>query len=326
MNIAFLSFFNGLHFRGVETFVHELATRLSTNHKVVVYQNGKALTKTAYQVKYLPSQSSLPDFDPLPEVIIPVNGRIQAILCKYWALTHKAKVIISGQSGPGFDDRLNLYTFPDAFVSMTDYQLQWAKKTNPYLKKNVKISNGVDLNLFHSGNKPYSFNLPHPVILYVAALEPIKRHHLLIQALANIPQASLLLVGRGSLENEINAQATQVLGKKRYQIQFFPLSQMPFVYPAADLFVYPTAPWESFGIAILEAMASGLPVVATDDPIRQEIIGDGGVLADPTDPSKFAKAIETALGTKWNKKPVDQAKKFSWDAVSDKYLDLCKSL
>ena len=324
MNLAFLSFFNGLSFRGAETFTHELASRLSQKMQVIVYQNGKPDPKNSYQTKYLPSLYLMPDFDPLPDIIIPLNGRIQAVQTKLWSVRHNTKIIISGQSGIGFDDRLNLYTFPKAFVSQTDFQLQWAKKINPFVK-HFKIPNGVDVHKFNPGIKPLDFGLPKPVVVCTAAFETIKRHTLLIEAISRT-KASLLLIGTGSLETQIAGLAEQKLGSKRFKIQSLPYFRMPQVYTGCDLFVYPVAPWESFGISILEAMASGLPVVATDDPIRREIVGNAGKFADPVQIDQFAKTIDQALNSEWKDLPQIQADKFSWDGIANLYLNLCNSL
>lgn len=324
MNLAFLSFFNGLSNRGAETFVRELASRLSQKVRVTVYQNGKPDPRNPYQTKYLPSLYLMPDFDPLPDIIFPVNGRLQAIQTKLWSLKGKSKIIISGQSGIGIDDRLNLYTFPKVFVSLSDFQLQWAKKINP-LVRHAKIPNGVDIQKFNPGVKPLDFGLAKPVVVYTAAFETIKRHNLLIDAIAKT-KASLLMIGTGSLESEIFRLAESKLGKSRFKIQSLSYSQMPQVYPGCDLFVYPVAPWESFGISMLEAMASGLPVVATDDPIRREIVGNAGLLTDPIQIDKFAQSIDQALQSEWKGLPQIQAKKFSWDEISNLYLNLCNSL
>ena len=63
-----------------------------------------------------------------------------------------------------------------------------------------------------------------------------------------------------------------MLGEKRFKVMDFPHDQMPSVYTACDKLIFHSQPWESFGIVILEAKASGLPVEVPDDPIRQEII------------------------------------------------------
>ena len=72
----------------------------------------------------------------------------------------------------------------------------------------------------------------------------------------------------------------------------------------------------------LEAMACGLPVVATDDDLRREIVGDAGILVDPTIVEDYTKALEECAGEDWGNKPRIQAEKFGWDKVSRMYEDL----
>jgi len=158
--------------------------------------------------------------------------------------------------------------------------------------------------MFNPNVKPLKISLRKPVILNVAALEPNKRQNLLLKAAVNF---SVLLVGKGT-------------GK------YFTHAQMPHVYTACDLFSYPTSPAESFGIVLLEAMASGLPVVTTDDPIRREIVGDAGLFVDPTNTQAFASALNQSLMIDWGDKPRQQASKFSWDSIALKYHQLCQKI
>jgi glycosyltransferase involved in cell wall biosynthesis len=321
VKISFLSFYNGQARRGAETFVHELANHLTLfQHQIIVFQHGPPLPESKYSVQFLSSLTSLPSNLGNPDILFPLNGRIQSIQARIWTLTHGKKLVISGQSGLGLDDRLNLYTFPDAFVGLTDFQCDWAKKANPFVRV-IKIPNGVDLAKFRPDVPPIKVDLPRPLILYVAALEPIKRHKLLIQATANT-SASLLLVGQGSLYHEINSLGRKLLGPKRFQIASYPYPQMPQVFRSCDIFAYPTSPWESFGIAILEALASGLPVVGSNDPIRKEIIGPAGILVDPTNIAEFSRALSQGLEINWGDKPQVQAQKFSWDNIAKMYSDL----
>ncbi len=287
MKIAILSFYSGKYYRGVETYVDELSQRLK---------------KFGYQVSI--HKNIRDHVNPATKIVVSTNGRFDAILAKLWCLIHRAKLIIPGQSGIGWDDKLNLWMFPDIFVGLTKYQCNWAKKINP-LVKTVRIPNGVDLNKFNPQVKPLNLNKHKPIILNVGAVRPskpgeISKHQdLLVKAAAKI-KASVLLVGKGgdmSLSHD----------------------QMPGVYTACDIFSYPTSPRESFGIAMLEAMASGLPIVANDDPIRREIVGDAGLFVNPTDTDAFAKAIQKAVNTNWGDKPRRQAAKFSWDKIAQDY-------
>lgn len=252
--------------------------------------------------------------------MFPTNGKWQSLLCSIWAKIHLKKIIISGQSGIGADDKWNLLCFPDVFIALTDYQKQWAHKFNPFVKI-VKIPNGVDLDIFNPKNIPIKINLTHPIILSVGALEKGKRLDLTIKAVAKIPNASLLLVGKGEQESELKELGEKLL-PGRYKITSFAHSEMSKVYKSADLFTYPTVPYESFGIAILEAMAVGLPVIATDDPIRREIVGNAGFFINPSDTKGYTINLEKALKKKWGSKPRQQAEKFSWNEISKKYKEL----
>jgi glycosyltransferase involved in cell wall biosynthesis len=64
-------------------------------------------------------------------------------------------------------------------------------------------------------------------------------------------------------------------------------------------------------------MASGLPVVATNDLTRQEIVGDAGILVDVANPSTYAQAIKKTLEKQWGTIPQDQASKFNWQRTTD---------
>ncbi len=348
MKIVFLSFYSGLVYRGVETFVHELANNLTDfGHDVLVYQRGQKLLNSRYKIVVMSTpynetrkgsyisflnyhslvikgftESVLSRIDKDIDVIFPTNGQYESLLCSMWAKRNNKRIIISGQSGPGLDDRINLFTFPDIFVGMTDFQCKWAKKANPFIKI-AKIPNGVDLSEFkvvkNKNNK--FFNLARPIILNASALVSWKRQELIIKAVSKFKRGSLVLVGKGE-EKEKLAKLGNELLSGRFKIMSFKHDEMANVYKQADLFTFSTVPWESFGIVMLEAMACGLPVVATDDPIRREIVGDAGLFVDPNHTDEYAKKLKEALDINWGDKPRKQAEKFSWDNIAKKYVEI----
>lgn len=354
MRIAILSFYSGVIDRGVEAFVHELSNRLvSLGHKVTVFQTGPPVkgvkyktVKVSIKVKFSSqgllaaginqvkdilagrefAVKSLALVDSDTQIIIPTNNRWQGILSRVWATRHHAKMIISGHGGPGIDERIALWSFPDVFVPLSSFQHDWAKSANPLIKHFVKIPNGVDVRKFSLKTKPSDVNLPHPIILCVGAMWPwMKRQGLLIKAVSQMPTGSLLLVGDGEGKDQLQKLGDTYL-KGRFKIISLPYDQMPKVYTACDIFSYPTSSWEAFGIVLLEAMASGLPVVANDDPIRREIVGKAGLFVDPTNITAYAQALEKALHTNWGDKPRKQAEKFSWDKIAGEYDKLFRSL
>jgi glycosyltransferase involved in cell wall biosynthesis len=346
LNIALLSLHSGKTYRGVETFVHELGNQLSAlGHNITVFQSGPSHKEAKYATRtILPKNSSpfpdtffpfinkcadisrdftkkvLSQIDLQTDIIFPTNGQWQAVLCKLWAKKHKKKIVISGQSGPGIDDRINLFCFPDYFVGLTSHQTKWAKRANLLVKTHT-IPNGANTTLFTPKAKKIDFNLPHPIILNVSALIRWKRQKELIKAVSQLKQGSLLLVGSGPKQKQYDTLCKKLL-PGRYKITSFPYNKMPSVYASADLFSFPTVPWESFGIAMVEAMAAGLPVVATDDPIRREIVGNAGYLVNPQKTNRYAQTLKKALQKNWGDLPRKQAEKFSWEVIAKKYEKL----
>lgn len=352
--VAFLSFYNGEVYRGVETYVFELCNILADlGIDITVYQNGPKLKNSRYKTistnlpidwtqkgiegrflgipftdyyarlvgKFTRKALNLVDKD--TDVIVSNNGSLQVLYCRVWSFIKGVKHIAVGQSGPGADDKWNLLCFPDVFMTLTSFQKDWAHKFNPFVKVE-KIPNGVDLKKFNSRTKHLKIDLPHPIILSVGALEPGKRLDLIIKAVSKT-RSSLLLVGKGMQEKDLLKLGNDVM-PGRLKIISLPFLDMPKVYTACDLFTYPTVPWESFGIVLLEAMASNLPIVATDDPIRKEIVGDAGLFVDPTDIQKYSEVLDKALKIKWDTKPRKQAEKYSWDEVAIKYKELFNNL
>ena len=349
LKIVLLSYYSGVVYRGVETFVHELANRLVTvGHEVTVFQSGPKLNGSSYKtvviddpsavealnwkISFVPylndyalkvkafTQKCLKNMPKDIDILFPTNGQWESLLCKIWTKKNKIKLVLVGQSGPGIDDRLNLLTFPDTFVALTEPQRKWARSANPFTKT-VTIPNGVDLAKFNSGVKKLSVNLPRPIILCVAALDFWKRQDLAIKAVSQLEKGSLFLVGKGGQDKKL-----RILGEKylpgRFMIASFKHEEMPAVFAAADIFTYPTVAWESFGIVMVEAMALGLPVVASDDPIRKEIVGNAGIFVDPKDTNNYTQALKKCLDADWGNKPRLQAQKFGWDEIAKKYEKL----
>jgi len=306
--LAFLNKYQNKVNRGAETFVKEVSQRLSKKYEVDVISeiNYLELLKKKY------------------DLVIPTNGRLQVVITRLITWLTGGKMIVSGQSGMGWDDRVNLYSFPDFFIPISSEALKWAKKVNPFVKS-VYIPNGVDIKKFKPDGEKINTDLKKPIILCVGALTKTKRIDLVIKAVSKIEDVSLLVVGKGEEENKLQTLGTSLLGS-RFIITSFPYEKMPEVYRVADLFTLVSEPYYSFENVLVEAMATNIPIVANDDSIRKEIVGEAGILVDPTNIEKYAEAIKKALNTNWGDKPREQAKKFDWDKIVGEYKELIKKL
>ncbi len=304
MRIAFLSRYQNKVSRGAENFVLELSKRLSKNHRVEVLFGNDAddilkVIKGGY------------------DIVIPVNGRLQSLKISLGRIFGGYKLLITGHSGIGRDDIWNIAVCkPDVFVALTDHMARWAKGW-VWGSKVVKIPNGIDLNKFSPVGDKIELDLPRPVILSVGALTWYKHHERVIKVVSEMGYGSVLIVGEGE-EKEKLEKLGRSLGK-RFMIANYKYEDMPKVYRAADLFTLPSWDREAFGIVYLEAMASGLGVVAPDDQSRREIVGKGGLLTDVCSIEKYAEILKKALSIDWGKLARAQAEKFSWEKVTEDY-------
>ena len=128
-------------------------------------------------------------------------------------------------------------------------------------------------------------------ILMVARLDPIKDQATLLRAFAGarLPGWELQLVGDGPDRPRLEALA-QELGLNPAQVLLGRRSHIPELLGQADVFAFSTTPAEGFGIALIEALAAGLAVIASDVPACREVLRDGaaGALLAPGDAAKWA--------------------------------------
>ncbi len=305
MKILFLSRYQNKLSRGAENFVSELSKRLAKNHQVDIL-TGKEADDFSKIIsgKY--------------DLIIPINGGLQSLKVSLGRLIRGYKILITGHSGVGRDDIWNIAVArPEVFVALTDFMANWVRKW-AWGTRVIKISNGIDLDRFSPKGEKITLDLPRPIVLSVGALVWYKHHQKAIEALSKIGKGSLLIVGTGPLEKELIKSGKEKLNN-RFMISSFKYEDMPKLYRSCDLFTLPSWDREAFGIVYLEAMASGLGVVAPNDSARNEIIGEAGILTDVSDPEKYAQAIDRALNINWKEKALNQAKKFSWEKVTKQY-------
>ena len=162
------------------------------------------------------------------------------------------------------------------------------------------VYNGIDPRPFLAADRQEARHqldvlAARPVIATVARLTEVKGLPYALQAAAELRRRGYeftwLFAGQGPLENELRQQAVQ-LGLAD-AVRFLGYREdIPTILAAADIFVLPSI-MEALGLSVLEAMASGLPVVASRVGGIPELIRDGqdGTLVTPAAPQELAKAI-----------------------------------
>ena len=176
--------------------------------------------------------------------------------------------------------------------------------------KLIEMPNGVDAEQFSpgvdAGGLRSRLGIPGEAIVmaFVATLDRahhFKRLDVAIDALAlaveSRPEADLQIVvaGDGELTEGFRERARERgVGARVHFLGSVPHAELPDVLRASDLFLLTTEPPESFGIVLIEAMACGLPALATDYPGVRAVVEEGetGLLARQGDPASVAAAIE----------------------------------
>ena len=163
-------------------------------------------------------------------------------------------------------------------------------------------------------------DLPDRFILFVGTLEPRKNVTCLIEAYARLSRSRpplMLLGGKGWLYDEIFALVERLnLQDEVNFVGYVPAEELPLWYNTASLFVYPSL-YEGFGLPPLEAMACGTPVVVSDASSLPEVVGQAGLLAEPTSSEALAEAMaqvleEPDLQEEMGAAGLARAKGFSW--------------
>lgn len=210
--------------------------------------------------------------------------------------------------------------------------------TNPeYFERNrdrypsVLIPNGVDPTLFtpEAGDRR-AYHLPEtvPLVIMASALTPDKRVLEGIRSVAKLPDVCLAIAGDGELRSEVQALGETLLGD-RFRWLKLPSDQMPGFYQCADVLLHMSQD-EPFGNVYLEALATGLPIVAHDKKITRWILEDCGVYVDTADEVAVAEGIRTALTQKseaaiaHRRALVDR--RFTWSRLAEQYSEFFEKI
>lgn len=219
----------------------------------------------------------------------------------------------------------------DAHTAVSDAAAQYVRSL---MDGEVEIiPNGINLAKYRPKRNPGSGGKRK--ILYIGRLEGRKGVNYLIDAFAilNDPNSELLIAGNGPNRRKLEAR---VKSKNLNNVTFLGYvseKEKIRLLRESDVFVSPAIYGESFGIVLLEAMATGIPTVAANNPGYSAVMQGRGLvsLVDPKDAEQFANRIalmlyDGELGKLWKKWALENVKQYDYPKVIDKYEALYKKL
>jgi len=249
------------------------------------------------------------------------------------------------QKRPWLGMLLNLLAFPwlfDAEVAISEATKQTLDRRGAARlagRRSFKIYNGISSSTLQLGRQTDRSVSPNPDVVprigIIGRLEQQKGHAYFLRAVAQVlqslPKAQFLIIGTGSLQDELQtlvkdldiAHAVQFLGQRSDVVE---LLQSMSLLVSASL-------WEGFPTVILEAMATGVPVIATDVSGSRELVRDGetGLLVPPQDAQALATAIQRLIANphaaqRMSRAAWQQVHQYTIDAIATDYDKLYQSL
>ena len=194
----------------------------------------------------------------------------------------------------------------------------------------VQIPNGVDVESFASAAPLRGYPRPGRTVLFLGRFdEPRKGMAVLLGALpavvARFPDIEILIVGRGD-EDELREDAGECAQHLRFLGQVDD-AEKAAALRSADVYCAPNTGGESFGIVLVEAMAAGVPVVASDLDAFRRVLADGraGRLVPVEDSVAMAEALiavleDPKLRARYSKAASAAVQRYDWSVVADDIL------
>lgn len=176
------------------------------------------------------------------------------------------------------------------------------------------------------------YQLPARFVLFVGTLEPRKGIDTLIDALAALrqvqPELGLIIAGKRGWywEQLLQRIETQGLAAQVQVLDYVPEEDLVGLYAAATVLALPSR-YEGFGLPVLEAMASGTPVVTTNVSSLPEVTGEAGLMVTPNDVGALAAAIHAVLDQPdlhalLRARGLERAHAFSWARTAQSTLQV----
>lgn len=234
-----------------------------------------------------------------------------------------------------------LYSKADKIVALSKNQIVNSRLLKKCSHKTIIIPNGIYINQFKVDLKKedckskLGIPINKKVILFVGSLTPRKGPHILIDAMRKIvslvPEAYLVFIGDGTMKQKL--ENTSLSLGLADNIRFVGLVNdqniKSLYYKSADIFVLPSLPGEGFPITLLEASASGLPLVVSDLEIFSAFVQDreSGIITKMGDSQDLANKIiellnNDVLRNYLANKSLEKSRNFDWSNIAITTEDL----
>lgn len=225
----------------------------------------------------------------------------------------------------------SILKYLDVMTAVSTTATNYAKTLTA--RKLIIIPNGIDLNKYHALTDEQRVKRYKKTILYIGRLEKRKGvKHLLeaYQVLKHIdPHFQLVIAGDGPERKNLEWMAKEIGVPDTKFLGYIDEATKLKLLRESDIFCSPALYGESFGIVLLEAMASGCVAVAGNNTGYESVLSGRGQLSivNPKDASEFARRLlllgnDEGLKTAWREWAAEEVQKYDYERVIDQYVTL----
>ncbi len=278
----------------------------------------------------------------------------------FWSPAHYMPIYTGAQSVVTIHDLAYEY-FPDLFLPSDLYKLKnWTRSAVKQAAKVIAVSEAtkhdliklyeVDpkkISVVHNGYDSEVFNIDPKIkptlldnfqlstfsyILFLGTIQPRKNAKKLVQAFHLLKEGGykgklVIAGGIGWLADETLELIKSSPDSKDIVLTGYVSDELrKTLYTYSDVYVLPSL-YEGFGVPAIEAMGCGAPVCVSNNSSLPEVVGDAGLLFNPSDPADIASSILEIKKDreKWVKKSLTRAKHFSWEKCAEETLAVLTS-
>ncbi|MCC7087157.1 MAG: glycosyltransferase family 4 protein [Pirellulales bacterium] len=328
----YLLYYDCRLFQGNRSFLHNPSTSNFQPRPVRCPMNAKSTYPNLWWNHWLPWITRRDRLDVFhgPNFFLPANARFKSVVTIHDLAFFKMQLYTPGITEELKSRTLSAVRRADRVIAISQHTRDDLSELGVNLEKIRTVYSGGNIvpdERIRSGDKKQvrdQYRLPEKYVLYVGTLHPRKNIPLLLHAFArmkhsgNIPHGLVLAGLRSTAGDEIDRLVGELkIGGDVVITGYVEDWQLPHLYRMADLFVLPSK-YEGFGMIIVEAMAYGVPVIATDTSCISEVLGDAGVLVPPDNVDKLVAAMQALIQSPQSREDfvrrgLEQAKAFTWE-------------
>jgi glycosyltransferase involved in cell wall biosynthesis len=194
---------------------------------------------------------------------------------------------------------------------------------------------GYDRNIFFPRHKPAFTKRFGKYFLFVGDMRPHKNLERLIKSVNELRDKNFKLLIVGKKDVRFYPTLWKMVGAYKLEekvlfLDYVPLEDLPYLYSGAEALVFPSL-YEGFGLPLIEAMACGCPVIASDIPPLREVCAQSAYYVDPYSIHSIASALyrfltDDLLNKKLRMLGMEHAKYFSWERSAKQHMKIFEEL